>query len=81
MDEMYNMALHLIEENGRKPDEFLIGYHAEPSMLHLHLHVISTDFHSPTLKTPRHWNSFNTKLFIPHQGNIFHTETYIKSME
>lgn len=62
------MALDIIKLNGRKKEEFKIGYHAEPSLLQLHLHVISMDFHSPTLKTERHWNSFNTKLFIPHQG-------------
>ncbi|XP_055304751.1 aprataxin-like protein [Sitodiplosis mosellana] len=66
LNEMYSMALNIIKVNGRETDEFKIGYHAEPSLLQLHLHVISTDFHSPTLKTDRHWNSFNTKLFIPH---------------
>lgn len=65
---MFVMALDIIKLNGRKKEEFKIGYHAEPSLLQLHLHVISMDFHSPTLKTERHWNSFNTKLFIPHRG-------------
>ncbi|KER24113.1 hypothetical protein T265_08155 [Opisthorchis viverrini] len=47
--------------------EFQIGYHAVPSMLQLHLHVISTDFCSPCLKTKKHWNSFTTNFFIPSQ--------------
>lgn len=44
---------------------FLIGYHAVPSMARLHLHVISDDFNSPSLKTKKHWNSFTTDYFIP----------------
>lgn len=68
LHEMFLMALNIIRTKGRTIDEFKIGYHAEPSLLQLHLHVISTDFHSSTLKTKRHWNSFNTKLFIPHRG-------------
>lgn len=68
LDQMYSMAMNVIKLNKRKPHEFRIGYHAEPSMQQLHLHVISNDFNSPTLKTQRHWNSFHTKLFIPHYG-------------
>lgn len=70
LNEMFSLAVNIIKVAGRKMEEFKIGYHAEPSLLQLHLHVISTDFHSPTLKTVRHYNSFNTKLFIPHQGEI-----------
>lgn len=69
LNEMYLMALNVITLYGREPHEFQIGYHAEPSLQQLHMHVISTDFYSPTLKTSRHWNSFNTELFIPHEGN------------
>ncbi|XP_066581138.1 aprataxin isoform X2 [Prorops nasuta] len=48
-----------------KEYKFLIGYHAMPSMHRLHLHIISSDFNSPCLKTKHHWNSFNTPYFIP----------------
>ncbi|KAI8615590.1 HIT-like domain-containing protein [Chytriomyces sp. MP71] len=41
------------------------GFHALPSMAHLHLHVISDDFVSPALKHKKHWNSFTTRFFIP----------------
>lgn len=68
LNEMFLMALNVIENRGRKFDEFKIGYHAEPSMQQVHLHVISTDFNSPSLKTKKHWNSFNTDFFVPHQG-------------
>jgi len=30
----------------------------------LHLHVISQDFTSPSLKKAVHWNSFNTGFFV-----------------
>ncbi|XP_078312528.1 aprataxin-like [Crassostrea virginica] len=47
------------------PDlQFRLGYHAIPSMSHLHLHVISQDFDSPCLKNKKHWNSFTTEYFI-----------------
>ena len=47
-----------------------IGFHAKPSMDHLHLHVISSDFVSSCLKTKKHWNSFNTKHFLSLSGMI-----------
>lgn len=42
-----------------------MGFHAIPSMLQLHLHVISQDFDSPALKQPKHWRSFATEFFRP----------------
>ncbi|VFQ71192.1 unnamed protein product [Cuscuta campestris] len=42
---------------------FRLGYHSEPSMRQLHLHVISQDFNSKNLKNKKHWNSFNTPFF------------------
>lgn len=65
---------------------FLVGFHAIPSMKQLHMHAISTDFRSPSLKTKTHWNSFHTPFFMPidavlaqlrEQGRILvHTERY-----
>ncbi|XP_070779087.1 aprataxin isoform X2 [Enoplosus armatus] len=43
---------------------FRTGYHAIPSMSHVHLHVISQDFDSACLKHKKHWNSFTTDYFI-----------------
>ncbi|KTF78935.1 hypothetical protein cypCar_00043024 [Cyprinus carpio] len=43
---------------------FRLGYHAIPSMSHVHLHVISQDFDSPCLKNKKHWNSFTTDYFV-----------------
>lgn len=42
-----------------------IGIHAHPSMSHLHIHIISQDMHSDSLKHRKHYNSFNTSFFIP----------------
>ncbi|XP_038625963.1 aprataxin-like isoform X2 [Tachyglossus aculeatus] len=50
--------------------QFRMGYHAIPSMSHIHLHVISQDFDSPWLKSKKHWNSFNTKYFLESQDVI-----------
>lgn len=75
LDEMYLMALDVIRINGHQQKDFQIGFHAQPSMRHLHMHVISTDFDSPTLKTKRHWNSFHTELFIPYQGKLAQIST------
>ncbi|XP_046325686.1 aprataxin-like isoform X1 [Haliotis rufescens] len=53
-----------IAEKADKNLQFRFGYHAVPSMSHLHMHVISQDFNSPFLKTKKHWNSFTTEYFI-----------------
>lgn len=45
-------------------DEIKVGIHSVPSMHHLHVHVISRDMHSPSLKHKKHYNSFNTPFFV-----------------
>ncbi|XP_067124080.1 aprataxin [Centruroides vittatus] len=52
---------------GRK---FKFGYHAAPSMYQLHLHIISKDFDSPSMKHKKHWNSFTTKFFLNSENII-----------
>lgn len=64
---MHNVARTLVEK--QSDHEFIIGYHAMPSMQRLHLHVISTDFNSPYLKTKYHWNSFTTPFFL-HSSDV-----------
>ncbi|XP_029012461.1 aprataxin isoform X2 [Betta splendens] len=54
---------------------FRTGYHAIPSMSHVHLHVISQDFDSPCLKNKKHWNSFTTDYFIDSYDVIQMLET------
>ncbi len=58
-----------------KDVELKLGYHAVPSMSQVHLHVISQDFDSPCLKTKKHWNSFNTKYFLPSRHVIQQLES------
>ncbi|KAH7914952.1 HIT-like domain-containing protein [Hygrophoropsis aurantiaca] len=48
-----------------------IGFHAIPSMEHLHLHVISNDLCSPRMKLKKHYNSFHPKLgFFLHLNDV-----------
>ncbi|KAF3916127.1 Aprataxin [Arthrobotrys entomopaga] len=42
-----------------------IGVHARPSMSNFHVHVISEDMHSNSVKKKPHYNSFNSDFFIP----------------
>jgi aprataxin len=42
-----------------------VGVHAHPSMNHLHIHILTPDMHSPSMKHRKHYNSFNTDFFIP----------------
>lgn len=44
--------------------KFRFGFHAIPSMGHLHMHVISQDFDSQSLRNKKHWNSFTTEFFL-----------------
>jgi aprataxin len=39
-----------------------IGVHANPSMNHLHIHILSRDMHSPSLRHRQHYQSFNTEF-------------------
>ncbi|XP_072452794.1 aprataxin isoform X2 [Notamacropus eugenii] len=68
---MHAIGEKMIEECADfKHLQFRLGYHAIPSMSHVHLHVISQDFDSPCLKNKKHWNSFNTDYFLESQDVI-----------
>lgn len=41
-----------------------VGCHAVPSLYNLHIHIITNDYHSESLKNKPHYNSFTTKFFI-----------------
>ncbi|KAF8305549.1 hypothetical protein DL93DRAFT_312487 [Clavulina sp. PMI_390] len=48
-----------------------IGFHAVPSMDHIHLHIISNDLISDHLKKKRHYNSFHPSLgFFIHLDEV-----------
>lgn len=44
--------------------DVVCGVHAAPSMRHLHIHVLSRDMHSPTLRHRKHYNSFATPFLV-----------------
>ncbi|KAL1639201.1 aprataxin-like protein [Diplodia intermedia] len=45
--------------------DLLVGIHSGPSMANLHVHVLSPDRHSPSLKHRKHYNSFSTPFLVP----------------
>ncbi len=48
-----------------------VGFHANESMRHVHLHVISSDLISPKLKNKKHYNSFHPSLgFFLHLNDV-----------
>jgi hypothetical protein len=51
-----------------------IGVHVVPSMMAFHVHVMTCDFVSDSLKNKKHWNSFTTAFFVP-------LETLIRVLE
>lgn len=44
--------------------DVMVGVHADPSMAHLHVHVLSVDRCSPCTKNKHHYNSFTTPYFV-----------------
>ena len=45
--------------------EVISGTHANPSMNHLHIHVMSRDMSGEYMKKTNHYHSFTTDFFIP----------------
>lgn len=45
--------------------DILTGIHANPSMNHLHIHILSCDRQSECLRHRKHYNSFNTRFLVP----------------
>ena len=64
---MHGVAEGLVSRiKSREPSlEFKFGYHAVPSLRRLHMHVVSCDFSSWRMRRKHHWNTFNTKYFMP----------------
>ena len=72
VEEMHSLAHAIVtawsaeaEAAGRGGLECMVGYHATPSLHTLHLHVLTSDLDSPSLKKKIHWNSFTTPFFVP----------------
>ncbi|XP_034664145.1 aprataxin-like protein [Drosophila subobscura] len=67
LEELHLLASNIVEVRGLQWKDFKVGFHAEPSLERLHLHVISQDFVSSCLKKKKHWNTYNTELFVPYE--------------
>ncbi|XP_050100771.1 aprataxin-like [Anopheles aquasalis] len=68
LEDMFLLGQKLALATGMGLEQFQFGYHMGAHMKPLHMHVISRDFDSPTLKRTRHWNIFNEKIFLTHEG-------------
>ncbi|KAF1989931.1 histidine triad nucleotide binding protein [Aulographum hederae CBS 113979] len=44
--------------------ELLVGVHKGPSMNHMHIHIISRDLLSASMKYARHYNTFHTPFLV-----------------
>ncbi|KRK02844.1 uncharacterized protein Dyak_GE28076 [Drosophila yakuba] len=68
LDHMMDLANQIIEKQEHlESRNFRIGFKVNTFWNRLNLHVISDDFYSMAMKRPKHWNSFNTELFMPFQ--------------
>ncbi|XP_017084705.2 aprataxin-like protein [Drosophila eugracilis] len=65
LKELHILAQKAVKFKKQLWEDFNVGFHAEPSLQRLHLHVISKDFISTCMKTKKHWNCHNTDLFVP----------------
>ena len=44
---------------------FAMGFHWDPTLKQLHMHVVSTDYAGSGMKKPGHWRSFCSPFFRP----------------
>eukprot|EP00250_Pteridium_aquilinum_P003499 c13818_g1_i1 orf=361-2667(-) len=72
LQDMHNLGMTLVQSSLQQDHSlvFRMGYHSDPSMRQLHMHIISQDFDSPALKNKKHWNSFTTAFFRDSKGVI-----------
>ncbi|KAI9103321.1 HIT-like domain-containing protein [Phlyctochytrium arcticum] len=76
LDRLHNTGQMVITKlRGTSSETFREGFHAVPSMRQLHMHVISQDLESPSLKHKKHWNSFTTDFFIDFEKFRLQLET------
>lgn len=68
LEQWREQALEKGEEEGHEgrdwSQDVMAGIHARPSMNHLHIHILSRDFHSDCMRHRKHYNSFHTGFFI-----------------
>ncbi|XP_041765994.1 aprataxin-like [Anopheles merus] len=81
LEDMYGLAQSVIKESGLDSKMFNFGYHLKPNMKRLHLHVISKDFDSPSLKRRHHWTIFNSDIFQTHDAVLTELKMHGKIYE
>jgi aprataxin len=59
--ELQKAAIEFVGEEEKS--KYWFGFHAIPSMTRLHLHIISKDLCSASLKNKKHYLSFTTPFF------------------
>lgn len=62
---MLNVSKQYVESCQPSRFGYKYGFHVNPSMNRLHLHVISKDHDSSYLRHRKHYNSFTTPFFVP----------------
>uniref|UniRef100_A0A182W2V9 HIT domain-containing protein n=1 Tax=Anopheles minimus TaxID=112268 RepID=A0A182W2V9_9DIPT len=78
LEDMYQLGMRVIQDMGWDETQFNFGYHLKPHMKRLHLHVISNDYDSPSLKRRHHWTIFNSEIFRSHEGKL---STVVKELK
>lgn len=67
-EQRHELALEKGEDGAHEgrdwSQDIMAGIHARPSMNHLHIHILSRDFHSDCMRHRKHYNSFHTGFFI-----------------
>ncbi|GBG25228.1 Aprataxin [Hondaea fermentalgiana] len=62
-----------VEQKFARGERVKVGLHAQPSLRHLHVHIVSQDFDSPALKHKKHWHSFTHKDFFTPLATVVET--------
>lgn len=69
LDHMMDLANEIIERQKHlESSNFKVGFKIDAFMKCLTMHVISDDFYSESMRRVKHWNSFNTDLFLTYQA-------------
>lgn len=83
LDHMMDLANEIIERQKHlESSSFKVGFKVDAFMKCLTMHVISDDFYSKSFRRVKHWNSFNTDLFLSYQAvyALLRLQGYIEPM-
>ncbi|XP_050078706.1 aprataxin-like [Anopheles maculipalpis] len=76
LEDMYQLGRQVIQSMRLSVKQFNFGYHLKPHMKRLHLHVISNDYDSPSLKRRHHWTIFHSEVFQRHEAVLKELKLY-----